>query len=134
EVLKEEGEVEKFLIKDSKKTSKGAAGLLQPNDVAYDVNCAENGIWLPSVPDMFRKTAEGEPERWWGDQTSWNRRNVKAGLPPRVSLEEWEKMDAAFVVMEQVKRQFHKGQHGKVGKPDKNYVDMAISRLRQVTV
>jgi hypothetical protein len=133
EVLKEEGEVEKYLIKDSKTTSKGAAGLLKPNDVAYDVNCAENGIWLPSVPDMFRPARKGaEPARWWGDQTSWNRKNPSK--PPRTSLDEWERVDAAFIVMTAVKRQFHKGPHGSVGTPHNNYVKMAIGRLQQVTV
>ncbi len=131
EVLKEEGEVEKYLIHKSKKTSKGSAGYLEPNDVGYDVNRAKNGIWLPSVPDLFRKT-EGEPSRWWGDQTDWNRKNPTK--PPRVSLGEWEKCDAAFIVMEAVKRQFHKGPHEDVGDASNNYVVMAISRLRQVTV
>jgi hypothetical protein len=131
EVLKEEGEVEKYLIEDAKTTSKTKAGFLQPNDVGYDVNSANNGIWLPSVPDMFRITNK-EPARWWGDQKQWNRKN--STKPPRISLEEWEKCDAAFIVMEEVKRQFHKGSHGHVGEPHNNYVKMAISRLRQITV
>jgi hypothetical protein len=131
EVLKEEGVVEKYLIEDAKTTSKGSAGFLKPNDVGYDVNSAENGIWLPSVPDMFRKT-KTEPMRWWGDQTAWNRKHPMK--PARVSLDEWEKADAAFIVMEAVKRQFHKASHGDVGEPDDNYVEMAIGRLRQVTV
>ncbi len=131
EVLKEEGEVECYLIKSSKKTSKEQPGYLEPNDVGYDVNSSGNGIWLPSVPDMFRKIG-GEPERWWGDQKTWNKKN--ADKPPRVSIDEWEKVDAAFIVMESVKRQFHKGPHGNVGEPSNNYVVMAINRLRQVTV
>lgn len=131
EVLKEEGEVECYLIKQSKQTSKGSAGYLEPNDVGYDVNSAKNGIWLPSVPDMFRKV-EGEPERWWGDQKVWNKKH--SSKPPRVSISEWEKVDAAFIVMEAVKRQFHKGPHGSVGEPHNNYVVMAINQLRQVTV
>ena len=130
EVLKEEGEVEKYLIEDSKSTSKGGNGFLQPNDVGYNVNAAENGICLPSVPDMFRKTNQ-EPYRWWGDQKDWNRKNPTK--PQRISLDEWEKCDAAFIVMEVVKRQFHKGSHGNVGEPDDNYVEMAIGKLRQVT-
>jgi hypothetical protein len=130
EVLKEEGEVEKYLVAQNSKTSKGSAGSLEPNDVGYDVNCYQNGIWLPSVPDMFRK-AEGEPKRWWGDQTRWNKENP--AKPTRVSLDEWERCDAAFIVMDAVKRQFHKGPHGSVGEPHTNYVVMAIGRLRQLT-
>jgi len=133
EVLKEEGEVEKYLVKQSKQTSKGAAGYLQPNDVGYDVNCSGNGIWLPSVPDMFRKAAgKQEPDRWWGDQTDWNKKHPSK--PPRISLDEWEKADAAFIVMDVVKRQFHKGSHGNVGEPHNNYVVMAIDRLQMVTI
>lgn len=132
EVLKEEAQVEKYLIKDSKTTTKGAAGWLQPNDTAYDVNCAENGIWLPSVPDMYRKAEQREPDVWWGDQTKWNRKKA-AGVPDRDSLEDWARFDSAFIVMESVKRQFHKGPHENVGEPHENYVVMAIGRLRQVT-
>ena len=106
EVLKEEGEVECYLIKRTKNSSKGQVGYLEPNDVGYDVNSAKNGIWVPSVPDMFRKI-DGEPNRWWGDQKKWNKEHVN--MPPRVSIDEWEKIDAAFIVMESVKRQFHKG-------------------------
>jgi hypothetical protein len=131
EVLKEEGEVEKYLLHTSRATSKGANGQLEPNDVGYDVNSAKNGIWLPSVPDMFRKPRGGaEPSVWWGDQASWNRKNPSR--PPRVSAEEWQKVDAAFIVMEAVKRQFHKGSHGDVGLPFQSYVVMAIDRLRDV--
>lgn len=132
EVLKEEGEIERYLIKQSNSSSKGASGYLEPNDVGYDVNHANNGIWLPSVPDMFRESDGKQPNRWWGDQKKWNRKN--SNKPPRISLEEWEKCDAAFIVMEKVKRQFHKGQHGHVGKPHENYVTMAISKLKEVTV
>jgi hypothetical protein len=131
EVLKEEGEVEKYLLHQSKATSKGGAGVLEPNDVGYNVNSAENGIWLPSVPDMFRKPKGGpEPALWWGDQTSWNKRHPTK--PPRVTAEDWQKADAAFIVMEAVKRQFHKGAHGNVGLPHENYVVMAIDRLSDI--
>lgn len=132
EVLKEEGEVERYLIKQSKKTSKKQSGYLEPNDVGYNINSAKNGIWLPSVPDMFRKIEDKEPERWWGSQKKWNKDN--ADKPVRISIEEWEKVDAAFIVMKAVERQFHKGPHKRVGEPDNNYVVMAINRLRQVTV
>lgn len=131
EVMKEEGEIEKYLIHTSKKTSQGSAGFLDPNDVGYDINNAKNGIWLPSVPDIFRK-ADGEPDFWWGDQSDWNRKNPT--LLSRVSIGEWQRGDAAFIVMEAVKRQFHKGPHEDVGDATNNYVVMAISRLRQVTV
>ena len=131
EVLKEEGEIECYLIKQSKATSKGQSGYLEPNDVGYNVNCAKNGIWLPSVADVFRKI-DGEPEEWWGDQSKWNKKNVNK--TSRISIEEWKKVDSAFIVMESVKRQFHKGSHEDVGEPHNNYVTMAISKLRQVTV
>jgi len=132
EVLKEEGEIETFLVKQGTTTSKGAAGKLEPNDVGYDVNHANNGIWLPSVPDMFRRTQGQRPARWWGDQARWNGKYPKR--PARVSLEDWEKADAAFIVMEAAKRQFHKGEHGSVGEPHNNYVEEAIRRVRRLTI
>lgn len=132
EVLKEEGEVECFLITESKKTGKGQAGYLQPNDVGYDVNSARNGIWLPSVPDMFRVVKKKDPDRWWGDQKVWNKDNPDKD--ERNSVPEQVKAEVAFLVMQAVKRQFHKGPHGNVGEPHNNYVVMAINRLRQVTV
>jgi hypothetical protein len=132
EVMKEEAQVEKYLIKEGAQTSKGAAGYLKPNDVAYDINGAGNGIWLPSVPDMFRAIGKKKPDRWWGDQTRWNKKHPDK--PQRASLEEWEKADAAFIVMGAVKRQFHKGEHGAVGQPHDNYVKMAIGRLSLVSL
>jgi hypothetical protein len=119
EVLKEEGEVEKYLIKEARQTSKGAAGLLKPRDVPYDVNAAENGIWLPSTRDEFRITKRGQPPE---SGTLWS------------GLEESEKENDAFAVMEGVKRQFHKGSHGNAGQPHNNYVKEAIARLKQVRV
>lgn len=133
EVLKEEAELEKYLVAQGKKTSKGAAGLLKPNDVGYDINHAKNGIWLPSVPDLFRRTKGRRPDRWWGDQKAWNAKRP-AKTPPRMSLDEWERFDAAFIVMEAVKLQFHKGEHGAVGEPHNNYVREGIRRVRELTV
>jgi hypothetical protein len=133
EVLKEEGTMERYLIEQGKSSSKGGAGYLKPNDVGYNVNDARNGIWLPSVPyEHMAARGKPAPERWWGDQTQWNRKNPSK--PPRVSLEHWEKIDIAFKVMWEVKRQFHKGSHGSVGTPEDNYVRMAIKRLRQLSV
>lgn len=131
EVLGDERELEQYLVKQGKKTTKGGAGLLMPGDVGYDVNSAENGIWLPSVPYMFMWSKKKTPEEWWGDQTGWNRKHPRR--KQRQSLTEDEKEEIAFAVMEAVQRQFHKGPHGSVGEPHNNYVKMAIDRLRQVT-
>ena len=130
EVLAEEAELEAYLIEQGKSTTKGGAGLLKPGDVGYDVNCAENGIWLPLVPYMFM-AGKKSPETWWGDQSGWNRRHPRRRK--RKTLGEDEKEEIAFAVMEHVQRQFHKGPHGSVGEPHNNYVVMAIGRLRQIT-
>lgn len=131
EVLKEEAELETYLIKQGKSTSSNSDGKLMPNDVGYDVNHANNGVWLPSVPDMYRVLSGKSPEIWWGNQTDWNRKNKSK--PARISLEAWKKADAAFIVMEAVKRQFHKSAHGSVGEPHNNYVEEALVRLRELT-
>lgn len=126
EVLKEEGEMEKFLVVQGRKTSKGAYGKLEPNDVGYDINAHENGVWLPSVPLMFMKTNGQNPDVWWG-----KKRNSK---DKRKRLSEKEKSEISFIVMQETELQFHKGPHGKIGEPHNNYAVMAISRLRQLTV
>lgn len=124
EILGEEKEVEKYLITQNKKTTKGSEGYIENtlHDVAWDVNSARNGIWLPSVPDMYR-VVDGDPDVWWGKQSK------KSG---REFLKESEKNDIAFIVMTKVKRQFHKGSHTSAAPPHQSYVKLGIRELKKV--
>lgn len=125
EILGDEKEVEKYLITQNKTTTKGAAGLIENtlHDVAWDVNAARNGIWLPSVPDLYR-IIDGDPSIWWGEQTK------KSG---RKFLTEPEKENISFIVMKAVGRQFHKGSHTSAAPPDKSYVRFGLDNLNKVT-
>lgn len=128
EILGDEKEVEKYLITQNKMTTKKKPGKIENtlHDVDWDVNAARNGIWLPSVPDMYRIVEIGkEPEVWWGKQTK------KSG---RKFLSKSEKKHISFLVMSNVKRQFHKGSHKSAALPDDSYVLYGINELKKVKV
>ena len=124
EILADEKEVEKFLITRNKQTTRKAPGHIENtlHDVEWDINAARNGIWLPSVPDKYRKI-DGEPEVWWGEQTK---------ISGRKYLSPSEKSKISFIVMKAVGRQFHKGSHKSAAPPHQSYVDLGIDELKKV--
>jgi len=126
EILGDEQNAERFLITQNKTTTKEAPGHIENtlHDVDWDVNSARNGIWLPSVPDIYRVVDEKEPAVWWGEQEKQSGRK---------SLEETDKDAIAFIVMRAVGRQFHKGPHGSAAPADQSYVDLGIKELKKVT-
>lgn len=124
EILAEEKEVEKYLITQNKNTTKGAPGLIENtlHDVDWDVNAARNGIWLPSVPDLYR-VVDGDPEIWWGKQTKKSEREF---------LSETDKENISYIVMKAVSRQFHKGSHTSAAPPHQSYVELGLDNLSKI--
>jgi len=49
EILGKQRTIQSFLCKQGRHDGK-----LQPCDTGYDVNAAENGVWLPSTPAQFQ--------------------------------------------------------------------------------
>jgi hypothetical protein len=129
EILQECTMMEQLLLKQGEKASKGADGYCEDN-VGYNVNAAENGIWLPSVPEAYKVKKSAQPRVWWGDQTAWNRKN--AGAPARTFLSPDRRDVIAYFVMAAKKRQFHKGPHGNVGTPLTNYVNFGKREVDEV--
>ncbi len=128
EILGDEKEVEKYLITQNKQTTNKADGYIENtlHDVDWDVNSARNGIWLPSVPDLYRLKG-GEPAVWWGDQN-------KKKYPNRVNLTDSQRNNISFIVMKAVGRQFHKGPHGTAAPPHQSYVDLGLKELKKIKV
>jgi len=125
EILGDHKHMEKFLVTTTKDTSKHGKGFIEDElgDVPWDVNSSRNGIWLPSVPDMYRKTGGKAPDVWWGYQKK---------STGRTSLRVKQKREIAYKVMEAEKLQFHKGSHKNAAKPERNYVKLGKEELDNI--
>src|SRR6266478_2657948 len=120
-------EIEKYL-------KKGGSSKVRA-DTGFNINDAQNGIWLPSIPDANRvcnwktitRKVKGKtmmkrvPAPSEKNKTRWS------------ALSEDEKDLISFAIMMQEKRQFHKGNHRNRGKkPSQCYIEEAERLLNEL--
>lgn len=155
EILGEQEEIQSYLCKEGRYNGK-----LQPCDTGYNVNNANNGIWLPSTPAMYKQTVSIETvlrkEREAGVESEYSIYALAANFDdyfedyvavfgdklkelglntdqPWIRMKDPEQDDIAAVVMMQYKRQFHLGQHNVIDKAEASYVKIGIKHLDTLT-
>lgn len=158
EILRDQKIIQSWLCKQGRHEGK-----LKPCDTGYNVNNAENGIWLPSTPAQYKTAIKLETalERITGPGSyrpvelkemamfakQWPEFMRQHGPLLQMlgvntekswtDLTDEERDDIAFVVMQKQERQFHLSSHGGAVPDDQaeaSYVKKGIKHLGTLSI